>query len=121
MIPDYWKRYFHDIELKTTLNPYFVWNIPKTAYQLSRSLRAKGAPYILDPLYWFCMFIIKNKDDIPQFIGMSIYETDETMCAAIVVIFPLLLAITFCTSSTTSPSRLSSHGRTKSGLETTTA
>lgn len=82
-IADYWKRYFHDIELKTTLNPYFVWNIPKTAYQLSRSLRAKGAPYILDPLYWFCMFIIKNKDDIPQFIGMSIYETDETMCAAI--------------------------------------
>ena len=58
----YHDRFFSQLDLRKRLDPAFIWNIPKDIYNLSHRVRERGETHLLDPLFWFCMYIIADID-----------------------------------------------------------
>ena len=48
---EYHDKYFPTIEMRSTLDPAFMYNIPKNVYNASRMMRAREYPDVVDPLF----------------------------------------------------------------------
>lgn len=59
---EYHDKYFPTIEMKSTLDPAFMYNIPKNIFNASRMMRAREYPDVVDPLFWFFIFMVADVD-----------------------------------------------------------
>lgn len=59
---EYHDKYFPTIEMKSTLDPAFMYNIPKNIFNASRMMRAREYPDVIDPLFWFFIFMVADVD-----------------------------------------------------------
>ena len=69
---EYHDKYFPTIEMRSTLDPAFMYNIPKNVYNASQMMRAREYPVVLDPLFWFFIFMTA---DLDQYSMSKIYTT----------------------------------------------
>ena len=76
----YHDKFFSPLDLRKRLDPAFIWNIPKDIYNLSHRVRERGETHLLDPLFWFCMYVIADIDcyigDVVSCILDSMTEDD---------------------------------------------
>ena len=78
MLLDFQEKYFSETPLADTLEKKFVWNIPKSIYNMANKIWQCGLPDGMNPIYWLyglclddpetmlCKFLITAVNSIPE-------------------------------------------------------